>query len=123
PKLVIPNFPAGTGIPRVILGGVNWAETKTQLEVAEKLRTVWGLETSAEHLYEITQMPPPQGTFDIPPGPKPAGGAPPVPGAPANPLALPSGMSTGATFSAGHRSHADRVVDELLAEFRAGRTA
>lgn len=94
--LVIPNFPAGTGIPIVMLGGVNWAETKTQLEVAEKLLTVFGLHSSAEHLYEITQMPPPESAADTPPGPKQPGAIAGAPGAvapgqiPADPNAAPT---------------------------------
>jgi hypothetical protein len=69
PDLVLPNFPAGVGMPRVVLGGVNWMETKQQLEVAATLWEKFGLKTSAKHLYEITQMPPAV-PGDEPPGPQ-----------------------------------------------------
>lgn len=68
PDLVIPNFPAGTGLPIIVLGGVGWDETLKQLEVAEKLQTAFGLKTSSKHLYEVSQMPP-GSEGDSPPGP------------------------------------------------------
>lgn len=71
PDLVVPNFPPGTGLPKIVLGGVNWKETKDQLEVADIMQSKFGLKTSAKHLYEITQMPPcdPNDPADVPPGP------------------------------------------------------
>lgn len=95
PDLVVPNFPAGTGMPIVQLGGTNWGETKTQLEVAATLKEKWGLDVSAEYLFDVTQMPPPKGPSDTPPGPGGKGGpdggpgvpAAPAPNAPANPAA------------------------------------
>jgi hypothetical protein len=105
PALVIPNFGDRVGIPTVLFGGVNWAETKQQLEVAE---TVMGkVAISKRWYYEISQVPPPDGPEDSLGGPPPAlppssPGAPgqtPPPGAPgqAGPpgQALPPGQAGG----------------------------
>lgn len=84
--LTEPNFPPGTGTPIVLLGGVNWAETKDQLDVIVTLKEKLGVDVSAEYVYEIVQMPPPKGPQDTPAGPRPPGqAAPAVPGAPAIP--------------------------------------
>lgn len=56
PHLIRPNFPPGTGLPKVTVGGVNWQETKTQLDVAKGLKDL-GLEVDPKYLFKITAMP------------------------------------------------------------------
>ena len=81
PHLVRLNFPTA-GIPRVILGGVNWAETKSQLDVIQEAKAL-GLKVSAKHVHEITQIPPPDDPEDElrgPDDPPPGSGGDPGPG-------------------------------------------
>ena len=108
PSLILPNFPAGTGMPRVVIGGVDWEETKVQLGVAKDLQGL-GHEVDPDYLYKITSMPPPSvrdaGKMP-PPGPDgappeedagsdgpPAGAPPDAP--PALPPAAPKGSPNG----------------------------
>ena len=80
PDLVIPNFPAGTGVPRIVLGGVNWAETKTQIEVAALIAEKFKVWPSVDWLYEISQVSPAKGPGDTPPAAMQPATPPPVPG-------------------------------------------
>lgn len=102
PDLVAPNFPAGTGVPIVQLGGTSWGETKAQLDVAATLWDKWQIPVSAEYLYDVTQMPPPKGPGDVPPAATGGGGgggpgapAPPAPSALGNPAAPDSTAPAG----------------------------
>jgi hypothetical protein len=123
PDLIEPNFPPGTGIPIVMLGGVNWAETKQQLDVIVAMKTQLGLEVDPEYVYEVVQMPPKpqvaQAPAAQPAAPAPTGpstGPPPAP-QPA-PAAAVAPTEPPATFSMHSRSAAEVAVDELIAEFR-----
>jgi|GEM_PF-6423013 len=95
PDLVVPNFPAGTGMPIVQLGGTSWGETKAQLDVAAMLKEKWGLDVSAEYLFDVTQMPPPKGPGDTPPGANGGSSGAPAPSAPPNPAAPTSPAPAG----------------------------
>jgi hypothetical protein len=105
--LVAPNFPAGTGWPKISLGGVNWAETNQQIDAAAKLQNL-GLALSKTYLYEVTSIPPPAEADpdDTLPGKAdPPGGGPPGMGGPFNGGGLPPPPNGpdpgGAMFSAG----------------------
>lgn len=91
-RLARVNFGPHAGVPKVILGGVNWGETAAQLDVAERMATKFRRPISAKWLYKVSQMPPPVDAED-------AAGVPPLP-PPANPLALPGlgGGPTAETF-------------------------
>jgi hypothetical protein len=60
------NFGERCGVPKVVLGGVDWAETQAQLEVAATLREKFNLPVSKAWLYKISQMPPPKDAEDTP---------------------------------------------------------
>ena len=63
PDLVRHNF-TDVGMPTVILGGVNWGETKQVLEVIEGVGRA-GLPVSKNWAYEALKIPPPDGDDDI----------------------------------------------------------
>lgn len=69
PCLVEPNFPPGTGIPRLRLGGNNYGESKQAIEVITAAQAC-GLEVSAEWAHEVTKIEPPRDADDTlrPPG-------------------------------------------------------
>jgi hypothetical protein len=94
PHLVRPNFPTA-GIPRILLGGVNWAETKSQLDVIQEAKSL-GLKISAKHVHEITQIPPPDDPEDELRGPddQPPPGSPPEPGPGGIPAIAPAATGT-----------------------------
>lgn len=77
PDLVLPNFGESCGIPTVTLGGTNWAETKTQLEVVNTVEKTLGRPVSSKHIYKISQLEPPRDGTDGPPPPPPQPPAPP----------------------------------------------
>lgn len=102
PALVRPNFGNEAGLPRIVLGGVNWAETKTQLEVADQLLNRFEAPISKKWLYTVSQVPPPEDDGDIllPPrqvqaqeqqqaAQQPPPDAPPAAGEPADPQTPP----------------------------------
>jgi hypothetical protein len=62
--LVVPNFGTNCGIPRIILGGTDWAETKTQLEVAKSVLNDFRMPISKAWLYKNAQTPPPTSDED-----------------------------------------------------------
>jgi len=64
PHLVLPNFGPAVGLPRIVIGGVDWAETKAQLEVAKIVVNDLHLPISKKHVYEISQFPPPSDPED-----------------------------------------------------------
>jgi len=80
PSLVVPNFGPMCGIPRLVIGGVDWKETKDQLDVADSVRNKFKLPISRKWLYSISQVPPPMGDDDAlepdptPPPNQPSGG-------------------------------------------------
>lgn len=84
PDLVRPNFGDRVGLPQIILGGVNWAETKQQLDAADQVMAKTAI--SKKWLQRTSQIPPPDGPEDSIGGTPPAQpgqpGAPTVPGAP-----------------------------------------
>ncbi len=82
PKLIHPNFGKKCGLPRVIFGGVNWAETKAQLDAADIVLNKLKLPLSKKWIYTVAQMPSPEDPQDTvaPQGPG-MPGAPGLPGA------------------------------------------
>lgn len=78
PDLTISNFGDKCGIPTMTLGGTDWAETKSQLDVADILVNKFRIPVSKKSLYKVSQMEPPRDPEDE------AGPAPP-PQPPANP--------------------------------------
>lgn len=64
PHLVRPNFGPEVGLPRIVIGGVDWDETKQQLEVAKLVVNDLHLAISKKHVYEISQFPPPSDPED-----------------------------------------------------------
>jgi len=64
PDLVVPNFPPGTGIPIVSLGGTNWQELKSRLDVLDGARNRLKLRISAESAYKTLQITPPRDQDD-----------------------------------------------------------
>jgi hypothetical protein len=121
----------------VLLGGADWEETKAQLEVVEKVKAL-GLPVSKDYVYQVSQVPPPDGPDDAlapeppgqgppgqppgPGGPPPGGGAPPPTPEPPTPPTPPTPADPpAATFSDAHDPGPDDVaaaVDDLIAEFR-----
>lgn len=88
PDLVLPNF-GDVGLPTVSLGGTNWAETKTQLEVAGKVVNEFGAPISRAWLLKVSQCEPPRDDGDAISGkPQPAP-PPPMPGGGGFPFAEP----------------------------------
>lgn len=92
------NFGPKVGVPRIILGGVNWAETKAQLDVYKSALTDFKLEGSKKMVRSITGWVAPKDDADkIEPPADPfaqpgMGGPPPGPGGdgqPADPNAPP----------------------------------
>jgi hypothetical protein len=96
PWLVLTNFPAGTGIPQLKLGGTNWDQTakfcdavKKGQESGGKISAAWYYETtgfvaaaSPDDVLKPEEKPPGAGQPGAPPG---AGGAPPGAAPPALP--------------------------------------
>jgi hypothetical protein len=62
--LVYPNFGEGVGVPRIVLGGTDWAETQAQLDVAKSLLNDFKIPLSKQYLYRIGQTPPPSSPED-----------------------------------------------------------
>lgn len=85
PALTTPNFPPGTGVPIIILGGVNWFETKTQLEVVDMMENKLRRPVDDAYIYNLTKMPPGQPKTVDPMTGQPAGGGAGPPGAPGAP--------------------------------------
>lgn len=83
PDLVIPNFGPTVGMPQVVLGGVNWAETQAQLNVAKSLLNDFHQPISAAWLYHVSQIPPPTDGPDGEDAVKPSQAA--IPGGPFSP--------------------------------------
>jgi hypothetical protein len=69
PDLVVPNFGTRCGIPRIVLGGVDWNETKAQLDVAKSVLNDFRVPISKAWLYKSAQTPPPMSEEDaiVPP--------------------------------------------------------
>jgi hypothetical protein len=99
--LVKPNFGPGVGVPRVILGGVDWAETKQQLEVAEMVRDKFGVIPSRKWVIDISSVAQATGEDDMaqPQQPQQAGG-----------MQMPSanGMGGGAAAGGGSGAPAEQ---------------
>ena len=74
PDLVYPNFGEEYDLPRVVLGGTNWAETKAQLEVGAMILTQFRQPISRAQLYEVAQWSPPEGDADAVQPPDMGGG-------------------------------------------------
>ena len=73
------NYGNKVGIPKIVLGGVDWGETSQQLDVAKRLTSDFGLPVSKKWLYKISQTQPPQDDQDEARAPTPPG----MPGMPA----------------------------------------
>jgi len=67
------NFGRNVGIPKIVLGGVDWGETTQQLDVAKRLVTDFGMPVSKKWLYKISQTQPPQDNEDMATAPTPQG--------------------------------------------------
>jgi hypothetical protein len=63
PWLVRPNF-GDIDMPRVKLGGTDWDQTKTIVDLAKSAKEI-GAEISAEWFHEATNMPPPRDKEDV----------------------------------------------------------
>ncbi len=77
PDLVRANFGPGVGLPSVALGGVNWGEMRTRLEIIERAKRL-SLSVSAKWAHDVLQIPPATGPKDeLGGGPTQPGGSPP----------------------------------------------
>jgi hypothetical protein len=131
PALIKPRYGNDVGMPRVVLGGVNWAETKEQMEIAKTLINELRVPVSKRWLYESAQVPPPEGEDDSvapqspPPGPMggPGGMLPPADlGSPPEMGQTPGQPSsaTTPTVDSGADQFSDGETDAVLAAYAAG---
>jgi hypothetical protein len=102
PWLVGPNFPVGTGLPMVKIGGTDWEKTEKLIQVFTAAQAL-GMEIDPDSAYDLTGIvaaapgmglkpnPPeqPGGGMGGPPGAPPAGGPPALPPGPDGPPAAP----------------------------------
>lgn len=112
PDLVRPNFGTKCGIPKLMFGGTNPAETKQVLDVAKLVQDLGG-EVSKAWIYEVSKVEPPRDAGDILKPPAPPGmpgmagppgggspfgvpGSPGAPGSPTPPDGGPGGAASGA---------------------------
>lgn len=93
------NYGPKVGVPKIVLGGVDWQETAAQLDVAKRMKTDFRLPLSKKWLYRVSQCPPPQDAGDAAdpdPLPPPGGDNPFAslfePPAPKAPSASPAGQ-------------------------------
>lgn len=85
--LVGANFPAGTGVPSIQLGGIDWAETKSGIDAVSAARKE-GARISAKWFHVNFKMPPPEDETDVLGGEAaPGGGQTPPTGQPTPPAA------------------------------------
>ena len=80
--LTMANFGPRVGTPMIVLGGTDWGETKTQLEVADQVNKK--VPISKKWYYKISQVPPPtsdEDTLPVDTGGGPGGGMPGMGGA------------------------------------------
>lgn len=89
--IVRANFGERVPPPKMIFGGMNWNETKAQLDAADTVVNKLKIPISADWVRKIAQIPGPKDQTDVCGAPQQQPGAPGIPGQPPGPGSPPAG--------------------------------